>query len=280
MRASFADLLAEARGRRAAVGAFTCYNLETAIGVLRAAEQRGRGVILLLGEKSFRGPGGELLAAALVAAAGRAAVPACVQLDHVSDLGVIAAAFDCGVGAVMGDGASLPFESNVEFVRAAAELARQAGGHVEVELGAIAGDEDVARAVEAGALTDPDEAVELVARTGAACLAVSIGNVHGVYREPPALDWPRLEAIRERVDVPLSLHGASGIPDADVRHAVSLGIAKVNVNADLRREYLEVTGRLLDEVRPGARVLELNLGQARAVESLVEARLDAYEARA
>ena len=277
MRASFADLLAEARARRGAVGAFTCYNLETAIGVLRAADERRRGVILLLGEKSFRGPGGELLVAALVAAAGRAVVPACVQLDHVSDLGVIAAAFESGVGAVMADGAALPFEDNVEFVSAAAELARRAGGHVEVELGAIEGDEDVARAVEAGALTDPDEAVELVARTGAACLAVSIGNVHGVYREPPALDWLRLEAIRERVDVPLSLHGASGIPDADVRRAVSLGIAKVNVNADLRREYLDATGRLLDDVRPGARVLELNLGQARAVESAVLARLAVYE---
>ncbi len=278
MRASFADLLAEAGARRAAVGAFTCYNLETAIGVLRAAERRRRGVILLLGEKSFRGPGGELLAAALVAAADKAAVPACVQLDHVSDLGLIERAFECGAGAVMADGASLPFEDNVDFVRAAAGLARRAGGHVEVELGGIAGDEDVARAVDAGALTDPDEAVELVARTGAACLAVSIGNVHGVYRDPPALDWPRLVAIRERVEVPLSLHGASGLPDSDLHRAISLGIAKVNVNADLRRHYLEATGRLLDEVRPGARVLELNLAQARAVESAVVAKLGVYEA--
>ena len=279
MRASFADLLAEAGARRAAVGAFTCYNLETAVGVLRAAERRGRGVVLLLGEQSFRAAGGELLAVALVSVAGRAAAPACVQLDHVSDLSLIEAAFECGIGAVMADGSRLPLEENVELVRAAGALARRAGGHVEVELGAIEGDEDVARAVAAGALTEPDEAADFVERSGADCLAVSIGNVHGVYTEPPALDWLRLRAIRERVGVPLSLHGASGLPGADVRRAISLGIAKVNVNTELRERYLDVTSRLLDEVRPGARVLELNVAQARAVGEVVEAKLDTYEGR-
>ena len=277
MLTPFADLLAEAGAGRAAVGAFTCYNLETAIGVVRAAEERGRGVILLLGEKSFRGPGGELLASALVAVAGRAAVPACVQLDHVSDLAVIRAAFECGIGAVMADGSTLPFEENLGFVRVAAELARGAGGHVEAELGGILGDEDVARAVAAGALTDPGEAVDFVAGTGAACLAVSIGNVHGVYREPPALDWPRLEAIRERVDVPLSLHGASGLPDAVVSRAISLGIAKVNLNLELRRRYLDVTAEFIEDLLPGASLLDLNLAQADAVAAVVAAKLDLYE---
>jgi len=277
VRASFADLLAEAGARGAAVGAFTCYNLETAFGVVRAAEERGRGVILLLGEKSFRGPGGGILAAALVAAAEKAAVPACVQLDHVSDLTVIEAALGCGIGAVMADGSTLPLEENIGFVRAAAELAREAGGHVEAELGGILGDEDVARAVAAGALTDPDEAVDFVARTGAACLAVSIGNVHGVYREPPALDWPRLEAIRKRVAVPLSLHGASGLPNTDVSQAISLGIAKVNLNLELRRRYLDVTAELVEDLLPGARLLDLNLAQADAVASVVAAKLDLYE---
>ncbi len=279
MRASFADLLAEAARRREAVGAFTCYNLETALGVLRAAERRSRGVVLLVGEKSFRSPGGELLASALVAAAERAAVPACVQLDHVSDLGLIDAAFACGAGAVMADGSALPFDENADFVRDAVAAAARAGGHVEAELGGIAGDEDVAAAVAAGALTDPGEAAELVERSGAACLAVSIGNVHGVYREPPLLDWPRLEEIRRRVDLPLSLHGASGLPDQDLRRAIALGIAKVNVNTELRERYLAVTRERLEEVLPGARVLELNLAQAEAVAEAVAAKLDAYEQR-
>ncbi len=121
-----------------------------------------------------------------------------MQLDHCDDLAVIEAALDQGAGAVMADGSALPFDENVAFVRRAAELAAAAGAGVECELGGIAGDEDVAEAVAAGALTEPAQAVEFVAATNADCLAVSIGNVHGDYRDPPALDWPRLAAIREQ----------------------------------------------------------------------------------
>jgi tagatose 1,6-diphosphate aldolase GatY/KbaY len=277
VRASFRRLVSEAAARGAAVGAFTCYNLETATGVLRAAEERGRGVILLVGERSFRAPGGDLLAAALVAAAERAPAPACVQLDHVSDVELIEAAFELGFGAVMADGSRLPFEGNAELVRTAVELARRAEGDVEAELGGIEGDEDVAAAVAAGALTDPDEAAALVERTGAACLAVSIGNVHGDYRQPPALDWPRLEAIRARVAGPLSLHGASGLPDADVQRAISLGVAKINLNTELRHRYLETTAARLPAARDGANVIGLNRAQTEAVAEAVARKLETYE---
>jgi tagatose 1,6-diphosphate aldolase GatY/KbaY len=243
--------------------------------VLQAAATRGRGVVLLVGEKSFAGAGGELLMVALVAAAKRAPVSACVQLDHVGDLRLINSAFELGCGAVMADGSRLPFAQNVEFVDAAATLATRFGAHVEGELGRIEGDEDVARAAEAGALTDPDEAETFVGRSGAACLAVSIGNVHGVYHAPPQLDWPRLEAIRARVGVPLSLHGASGLPDDDVRRAIALGVAKYNVNTELRERYLDVTAEHIEHVRDGSRVLELNLVQAEAVAQAVGTKLDA-----
>jgi ketose-bisphosphate aldolase len=272
MLAPFAQLVEEAAARGGAVGAFTCYNVETAVGVLRAAEGARRGVILLVGEKSFRAPGGDLLLAALVAAAGRSPVPACVQLDHVDDGELIARAFALGAGAVMADGSRLPYEENVAFVRAAAR-----GGSVEAELGGIEGDEDVAAAVAAGALTDPDEAADFVSATGAACLAVSIGNVHGTYREPPRLDWPRLAAIRERVPVPLSLHGASGLSDDDLRRAIERGVAKVNVNTELRERYLDATAERLEAVRAGARVLELNAAQADAVAGAAAAKLAAFE---
>lgn len=277
MLATFVDLLEERRRRGAALGAFTCYNLETAVGVLEAAQARGAGVVLLVSERSFAGAGGELLLAALRGAAERARVPACVQLDHVGDLTRIEAAFELGAGAVMADGSRLPLDANVELVRAAVELGRRVGGYVEAELGGIEGDEDVASAVAAGALTDPEEAAAFVERTGAACLAVSIGNVHGVYREPPALDWPRLERIRERVAAPLSLHGASGLAEHDLRRAIGAGISKVNVNTELRERYLAVTEELLPDLLPGARVLELNAAQAQAVAAAVGAKLSSYE---
>ena len=179
--------------------------------MLSAGAARGQGVILLIGGRVFSDRHGPLLLAALLAVAERSDARACVQLDHCDDLAVIEAALDAGAGAVMADGSARPYAANVEFVRRAADLARARGAGVECELGGIAGDEDVAEAVAAGALTDPRQAVEFMAETGGDCLAVSIGNVHGVYRDPPDLDWARLEAIRTSTREPLSLHGASGI---------------------------------------------------------------------
>jgi ketose-bisphosphate aldolase len=275
MLAPFRRLVEDAAARGGAVGAFTCYNPETARGVLAAADRAGRDVILLVAASSLRAPGGELLVAALVAAAAYAPARACVQLDHVDDLGEIGRALALGAGAVMADGSRLPFDENVAFVRAAAER----GDGIEAELGGIEGDEDVATAVAAGALTDPDEAAAFVAATGAACLAVSIGNVHGTYRDPPRLDWPRLEAIRERTRVPLSLHGASGLSDDDLRRAIERGVAKVNVNTELRERYLAATAEHLERAPAGARVLELNRAQADAVAEVVTTKLAAFEAR-
>jgi fructose/tagatose bisphosphate aldolase len=116
-----------------------------------------------------------------------------------------------------------------------------------------------------------------VERTGAACLAVSIGNVHGTYASTPALDWERLAAIRAATEVPLSLHGASGLPDESIRRAMAGGIAKVNVNTELREAYLDATEEALAEVRDGDNVLELHRRQSAAVHALAAAKLTLYE---
>jgi tagatose 1,6-diphosphate aldolase GatY/KbaY len=262
--APFAEILAAERAAGRAAGAFTCYDLATAAGVLRAAGEANVPVILLVSRAAFVGDDGELLGAGLVAAAAGSPTAACVQLDHVGELERIARAVALGFGAVMADGSHLPFEENAEFVREAAAIARGHGAAVEAELGHIEGGEDVAAAVSAGALTDPEEAERFVDLAAVDCLAVSIGNVHGAYAEPPDLDWPRLAAIRERVSVPLSLHGASGLSVEDVGAAVAAGIAKVNVNAELRRRaFQELTARL-PELEPGYRLLELQEALATA----------------
>jgi tagatose 1,6-diphosphate aldolase GatY/KbaY len=266
------ELLDERRAAGAAVGAFTCYDVTTALGVIRAAEERGDPVMLLVGSASFGGPDGRLLTAGLLAVAREARVPACVQLDHASDRDLIEAALECGIGAVMADGSSLPLDENTAFVRSIRAAAGDAG--VEAELGHIEGEEDVAAAARAGAFTDPDEAAAFVAATGTDCLAVSIGNVHGRYATTPALDWERLAAIRERVDVPLSLHGASGLSDVDVRKAIRLGICKVNVNTELRARYLDELERRLPDVRDGLRLLELEESVTAAVAEAASAKLE------
>ena len=265
MLTPFRELLEERRSARAATAAFTCYDVTTALGVVHAAERRQVPVILLVSETSFRATESRLLVPALVAVAEHAHVPACVQVDHVADAALVRAALTAGVGAVLADGSRLPTDENAAFVRDAVEAA-PAGIGVEAELGHVEGGEDVAAAAAAGALTDPDEAAAFVRSTGADCLAVSIGNVHGTYAAPPRLEWDRLVRIRERVgDVPLSLHGASGLPAADVRRAVSLGVCKVNVNTELRRRYLDELRERLPEVLPGLRLGELERAVVDAV---------------
>jgi ketose-bisphosphate aldolase len=277
MLASLPTLLTNRLSRRSAVGAFTSYDLETATAVLTAAEEAAAPVILLVSREAFAAPGGEQLLAALLGAAEAAGVPCCVELDHVSDLELMERALALGCGALMADGSRLPFEQNRELVTRAVELAGLHGAHVEAELGHVAGGEDVARATRSGQLTDPGEAARFAADTGAACLAVSIGNVHGTYAHPPRLDWARLEAVRDRTSVPLSLHGASGVPDEDLRRAISLGVAKVNVNTELREAYLAASERHLHAARNGSRLLELHARQREAVKAVAAAKLATYD---
>jgi tagatose 1,6-diphosphate aldolase GatY/KbaY len=277
MLVRFSELLAEAGARHGALGAFTCYNLEQALGVLEAAAERERGVVLLVSGKRFCAPGGHVLLSALVAAARTSPAKTCVELDHVKSIEPVRQAFALGAGAVMADGSKLTFEENVAFVRDAVALGALHGGEVEAELGGIEGDEDIAAAATAGPLTDPDEASAFVGQAGIACLAVSVGNVHGAYREPPLLDWERLSAIRERVPCSLSLHGASGLPEGAVSKAIALGVTKVNANTELRERYLSETATRIASVREGARLLELNLAQAEAVKEAVSAMLDTFE---
>lgn len=271
MLTSFREILEERRASRAAVGAFTCYDATTAIGVVRAAEAHGEPVILLVSASSFRSRSGRLLLPALLAVGAAARVPACVQLDHVDDVELIDAALETGAGAVMADGSKLSGDDNASFVASVRTRAPHAG--VEAELGHVEGGEDVADPTEAGSLTDPGEAARFVAATGCDCLAVSIGNVHGRYARPPELDWERLRAIRERVDIPLSLHGASGIPDADVARAIALGVCKVNINTELRERYLAQLEAGLPAAKDGLRLIDLEAEILDAVAETVGAKL-------
>jgi tagatose 1,6-diphosphate aldolase GatY/KbaY len=268
----FRELLEERRASGAAAGAFTCYTLTTAVGVLRAAESRRVPVILLVGEASYTAPEGRLFLAALRAVAERAAAPACIQLDHVAHRETIARALEDGVGAVMADGSRLPYEANAALVREARVLAGDDVG-IEAELGHVEGNENVAAMTAAGALTDPSEAARFAEETRADCLAVSIGNVHGHYAAPPSLDWARLDRIRELVDLPLSLHGASGIPAADLRRAVAAGICKVNVNTELRARLFSELQRRVPETAPGLRLLELESALAHAAAEVAADKL-------
>jgi len=263
-------------GSGRAVGAFTAYDLETATAIIRAAEQRRSPVIVLVSRAAFARDRGPAFLAALRACAERAAVPVCIQLDHVSDHGLMERAAELGCGAVMADGSKLQFDENVRLVAAARRLVAGDGAEVEGELGHLAGGEDVARAVAAGGLTDPRMVGRFVDRTGVTCLAVSIGNVHGTYAEPPRLDWDLLARIRERTPVHLSLHGASGLDPEDVAKAIELGVTKVNVNLELRQAYMLATEQVLERSMEGYDMLELHDCQVAAIEAVAGEKIEVF----
>ncbi len=217
-----------------------------------AAEEAGRGAILLVAPKTAATPNGLRLIAALRGLADAAGVPVAVQLDHASDLQVIADAVAAGADSVLADGSSLPYEENIALVREArAVLAAQ--GHadvvIEAELGGLAGDEDrafgadasgrrVARCAGTAGLTDSAQVEDFVARTGAQLLAVAVGNVHGKYKGEPQLRWDVLQDIAVRTHIPLVLHGASGIPAEELVKAAAMNVGKVNFNTELRTGVL------------------------------------------
>jgi tagatose 1,6-diphosphate aldolase GatY/KbaY len=272
----FGEVLGRARGAGRAVGAFTCYDLLGLEAVVRAAESRRAPVIILVSPTSFAAEGGERLVRAFGAAARGSSVEVLVQLDHARDERLIERAVDCGVNAVMADGSKLPFAENLAFTRTVAGSMRPRGVGVEAELGRVEGHEDEAGETLSGAVTEPGEAEWFANETGVDCLAVAVGNVHGHYSGAPELDWARLEEVRERISVPLSLHGASGLPAADLERAVSLGVTKFNVNTELRAAYIRQLGEDL-----GARAATLNLkslgdGVVEAVQEVVEAKLSAF----
>jgi ketose-bisphosphate aldolase len=250
------------RGR--AVAAITTYTLESTTAIVRAAERLQAPVLLMAGASSYGAVGREPLAAAALAAARGASVPVGVHLDHCRDPDEVDACLALGYSSVMIDGSHLDFEANVELTRSVVARAHASGAWVEAELGALSGDEDRSGGFSApGDMTDPQQAAEFATRTGVDALAVAVGNVHGFTPEPVRLDLDRLRAIAAACSAPLVLHGASGLPDADLLGAVAAGVVKVNVNAELRRAHLGALAAGLPEVGDDVRAL-----QGRAIEAM------------
>ncbi|RAM37401.1 class II fructose-bisphosphate aldolase [Arthrobacter globiformis] len=242
MRFPLDDLVNSALQRGSAVPAFTCYDFTTAMAVIDAAEDSCLGAILLVAPKTAATANGLRLIAALRGLADSAVVPVAVQLDHATNLQVMADAVAAGADSVLADGSALPYEDNIALVRAArALLGRDI--IIEAELGGLAGDEDRAfgadqSGVDVAGLTNSAQVEDFVARTGADLLAVAVGNVHGKYKGEPRLRWDVLQDIAVRTHIPLVLHGASGIPAEELVKAAAMNVGKVNFNTELRTGVL------------------------------------------
>jgi len=270
-----AEALRDARATGRALIGFSIYNLEQGLAIVRAAEAEGVPVLLQAGSSAFRYAGLEPLARLALGLARSASTPVGVHLDHSTDLAEIDRCLKLGYTSVMFDGSGLPLEENVRLTAEVVSRAHDAGAWVEAELAGISGEEDESVAAAAGPLTDPSVAAEFVAATGVDALAVAIGNVHGVSETPVVLDLELLEAIAAAVPAPLVLHGASGLPDDQVQAAIALGVAKLNVNTELRRAFCD--GLLqVAEAPPGNDALANWLAPAiAAVQAVAEQKLHA-----
>ena len=222
------DLLKRAEEKNIGCGAFSVGNMEMVKGAIRAAEELNTPIILQIAEVRLKNSPLHLMGPMMVQAAKEAKVDVAVHLDHGLTFETVDKALELGFTSVLLDASTLPFEENIAKVKTVVEKARKYGATVEAELGLVGGSED--GSCDHGIrCTDPDDAVVYARETGIDALAVAIGNAHGNYPVAPTLAFDVLEKIHEKVDIPLVLHGGSGITDKDFQRAISLGIRKVNI---------------------------------------------------
>jgi len=256
---SAAELVRAAAAQGRGIGAFNVIHLETAEALVAASAQARLPVILQISQNCAKYHGAlEPIALATLAVARRAETPVAVHLDHAEDPELVDEAIALGFGSVMFDGGALPYDENVAMTRAVADHAHAAGVYVEGELGEVGG-KDGAHAP--GVRTDPDEARAFVAETGVDALAVAVGSSHAMTDRSASLDIDLVGRLRAALDVPLVLHGSSGVADAVIMDAVHAGMTKINVSTHLNgfftravRSVLVADERLVDSrkyVAPG-----------------------------
>ena len=238
------EMLLKAQKGSYAVGAFNAENMEMVKAIIQAAEELKAPVMIQTTPSTIKYGTLDTYCAIVAADAAQASVPVCLHLDHGSSFDLAMKALKAGYTSVMIDGSKLDFEGNVEVSKKVADVAASMGIPCEAELGKVGGKEDDLEAV-ADTNTDPQQAKEFVERTGITSLAVAIGTAHGFYVGTPVLDKERLSEIRKVVDIPLVLHGASGLTDEDVSDCVKRGICKVNFATELRAAYSKAVKELL-----------------------------------
>ncbi len=231
-----------------AVPAFNTQDLETTQGIIRAAEKQKAPIILQTSVGALEYAGIEELVGLNKTAARKAKVPIALHQDHCHDFNLLKKLINLGYTSVMIDASHLPYKENLKLTKEVVRYAHKRGVWVQAEIGRLLGSEDW-QTVKTGEdlMTDPDEAVEFVKQTGIDTLAVAVGTMHGIPVDPRIkkvlstlkehVDAKRLHAIHQKVKIPLVLHGASGVPDSQLRAAIKEGVAIFNIDTDLRVSF-------------------------------------------
>ena len=265
-------MLLDAKKDGYAVGAFNVENMEMVKAVIAAAEELNAPVMLQTTPSTVKYGTLETFAGIVKAEAAKTKIPVCLHLDHGNSFELAVQAMKAGYTSVMIDGSHEDFENNIAVTKKVVDVANAFGIPVEAELGKVGGKEDDLEA-DADTNTDPQEAKEFVERTGVTSLAVAIGTAHGFYVGTPVLDKERLSEIREVIDIPLVLHGASGLSDEDVSDCVKRGICKVNFATELRAAYSKAVKETFAENENTIDPKAYGKKAIQAVKELVEARM-------
>jgi tagatose bisphosphate family class II aldolase len=272
------ELLKKAEEKKVAVAAFNVHNMETIQAVIDGANEEGAPVIIQTTPGTLRYAGIEFIAEIVKIAAEKVDIPVALHIDHCTSYSMIIEAIRSGYTSLMIDGSGLPYEENVKLVKEVVRVAHAVDIAVEAELGKIGGTEDNIKLSDREAtFTVPEEAREFVRSTDVDSLAVAIGTAHGIYRGEPKLDFERLSKIKEIVDIPLVLHGASGVPDNSIKEAIKRGIAKVNIATELKIPFADAIMAYFKD-NPGGNDPRYYLGAGReAVKRVVQQKIQLCE---
>ncbi|GMA62198.1 class II fructose-1,6-bisphosphate aldolase [Alicyclobacillus fastidiosus] len=245
---SSTSLLKKARQEGYCIAAFNVHTLEMLQAVVDAAEEAQSPLILQSTVGTVKHLGADYIVAAATVASNRAGIPIVLHLDHCTEFETIIQCIRAGYTSVMIDASMHSFEENVARTKRVVEIAGAVGVNVEAELGKVGGVEDeIVVADHEALMADPEECRVFVERTGVPTLAPAIGTAHGMYKGDPKIDFDRIGQIANLVDTPLVLHGGSGIPNAQVKRAVSLGMAKMNVATELRIAFSDAIKKIFAE---------------------------------
>lgn len=250
------DLIRQAQKGSYAVGAFNVFNLETTLGVVRAAVKMGAPVIVQVSETTIEYAGLKPITQIVESVAKNEAVkiPVALHLDHGKSFRSVAECIKVGFSSIHIDASEIPFEENIILTKQAVDYAHKHNVWAQGELGILRGVEDKARVPEdmAPFFTDPDQAAEFAIKTGIDTLAVSIGNMHGIkkFRDigVPDLDLKRLEMIHQKTsNIPIVLHGASGVLEKQLERAIGYGVRIINIDTELRLAFSNAMRQILEK---------------------------------
>ncbi|MBZ2174947.1 class II fructose-1,6-bisphosphate aldolase [Schnuerera sp. xch1] len=234
------ELLQDAHKNNYAVGAFNVNNMEIVQAIIEAAEETNSPVILQASQGGLKYAGIEYIAELGKLAANKAKVPVVLHLDHGTDFDQVMLCIRHGFTSVMIDGSKHELKENINITKKIIEVAHAVGVSVEAELGKIGGTEDNITVDERDAtFTDPEEAKLFVEETDVDSLAIAVGTAHGVYKGEPKIDFDRIRTIKGLLNMPLVLHGSSGVPADSIERAVAAGINKINIDTDLRIAFTQ-----------------------------------------